>query len=274
MQQFNPLNEIRPSILATDLDGTFIPLVNNAANRADLLTLNRLLESNNINLIFVTGRPFPSVMRVMKSANLPLANWILCDVGTSIYRKANDNDYQAIEAYHQHLEAIVSKIPRQLVVDALHTNPDIGLQSEENQCPHKISYQCDAAKIDLVISAIDRMLERDFPVWQALASMDPFDGRGLIDILPYGASKAHGLLWLAQHAQLDPSAIIFAGDSGNDLAALTAGFRAIVVGNANPKIAQAVHQKLSQRNLNHRLYIAKRHATSGVLEGLQSFLNN
>ncbi len=274
MDQFNPLNAIRPSILATDLDGTLIPLDDHPVNQADLTTLAKLLKEHAMGLIFVTGRPYPSVMQVMQSANLPRPEWILCDVGTSIYQRDKEGNYQALVAYQNHLDTIAGDVSRQAVVKALHGQGGIQLQSADNQRAHKISYQCDAAIIDTVITAISHQLSQQLPSWHALASIDPFDGRGLIDILPAGASKAHGLLWLARHANIDPSGIIFSGDSGNDLAALTAGFRAIVVGNAASSVADSVEQQLGARNLSHRLYLAKNHATSGVLEGLQRFLKN
>jgi sucrose-6F-phosphate phosphohydrolase len=274
MDQFNPLNTIQPAILATDLDGTLIPLDGHPTNQADLITLSQVLKDNNITLIFVTGRPFPSVMRVMQSAALPQPKWILCDVGTSIYQRDNEDNFQPLQAYQNHLDEIVPNVTRETVVEALHAHRDIELQATENQRPHKISYQCDAATIDSTIAAIDQRLDEQFPTWQALASVDPFDGRGLIDILPAGASKAHGLLWLAQQANMDPSSIVFSGDSGNDLAALTAGFRAIVVGNASTEVVHAVQQTLTARNLSQRLHVAKSHATSGVLEGLHAFLRS
>jgi HAD superfamily hydrolase (TIGR01484 family) len=274
MDQFNPLNEIRPSILATDLDGTLIPLDGHPANQADLITLAKLLQEHAMGLIFVTGRPYPSVMQVMQSAKLPHPEWILCDVGTSIYERDKTGNYQLLHAYQDHLDTIAGNVSRQAVVEALAGQVDIELQSTDNQRPHKISYQCDAAVIDDAISAISDRLNEQLPTWHALSSVDPFDGRGLIDILPAGASKAHGLLWLAQHANMDPSAIIFSGDSGNDLAALTAGFRAIVVGNAAPSVVAEVKQQLGARKLSHRLYLAKNDASSGVLQGLHHFLNN
>ena len=271
MDQFNPISEIRPSILATDLDGTLIPLDGNAANQADLKTLDDWLSEHDCSLIFVTGRPFPSVQSVMQSAALPIPQWILCDVGTSIYQAQSGNHYQPVVAYSQHLDTIVADAPRAIVEEALRQHQSIELQSADNQRPHKISYQCDVRNMEAAMDALIADLKNNFPAWQAMASVDPFDGRGLIDILPAGASKAHGILWLAEYAQLDPSAIVYAGDSGNDLAALTAGFRAIVVSNADESVKTAVTQALAARKLTHRLHLAKNPATSGVLEGLKVF---
>ena len=65
--------------------------------------------------------------------------------------------------------------------------------------------------------------------------------------------------------------IVFAGDSGNDLAALTAGYRAILVGNADRSLAHQALQAHQQSNWSDRLYLAREKATSGVLEGCRWF---
>jgi hypothetical protein len=60
-------------------------------------------------------------------------------------------------------------------------------------------------------------------------------GNGLIDLLPTNVSKAHALAWWVDHARMMPDSIVFASDSGKELAALTAGYRAILVGKHRQK---------------------------------------
>jgi hydroxymethylpyrimidine pyrophosphatase-like HAD family hydrolase len=95
--------------------------------------------------------------------------------------------------------------------------------------------------------------------------------RGLIDVLPIGVSKAYALLWLSSHADFSPDEVIYSGDSGNDYAAMVSGFRTIIVGNGTPDLINKVKQKLKQRNLTERLFIAEGEATTGVLEGCRHF---
>ena len=68
-----------------------------------------------------------------------------------------------------------------------------------------------------------------------------------------------------------PEGIVFAGDSGNDYAALTAGFRAILVGNAHQELAERVAEHHRRGGHSDRLYLAREHATAGVLEGCRRF---
>ena len=84
-------------------------------------------------------------------------------------------------------------------------------------------------------------------------------------------SKAHALEWWVQYVRLNREAIVFAGDSGNDLAALVAGYRTIVVGNADRQLARQVHDAHHEAGWNNRLCLARGRATSGVLEGCRWF---
>ena len=115
------------------------------------------------------------------------------------------------------------------------------------------------------------MLESMSAVWRVISSVDPFNGNGLIDLLPAGVSKAYALDWWIRHRHTDAQHVVFAGDSGNALAALTAGYRAIVVGNADPSVVSMAKKKHQQNGWNNRLYLATQRATSGVLEGCRWF---
>ena len=47
-------------VLATDLDGTLIPLANNPSNKEDLCRLVSRLDEHKLGLVYVTGRHFSS----------------------------------------------------------------------------------------------------------------------------------------------------------------------------------------------------------------------
>ena len=64
-----------------------------------------------------------------------------------------------------------------------------------------------------------------------------------------------------QAPNLDPESVVTAGDTLNDLSMFTAGFQGIVVGGAEPALAEAV------RHLP-RTHIAAGEGCAGILEGL------
>ena len=129
-------------------------------------------------------------------------------------------------------------------------------RKQEKQGRFKLSFYAHAADLAQLVSRIQRDLDQAAAPYSIIHSVDPFNGDGLIDLLPAGVSKAHALSWWTKHTGRSPEDIVFAGDSGNDLAALTAGYRAIVVGNADRELAEQVrtaHQKAGWKN---RLYVA------------------
>ena len=56
-----------------------------------------------------------------------------------------------------------------------------------------------------------------------------------------------------------------------DWAALVAGYRVIVVANADPELACRVDEYHTDRQWEGRLYLARGPATSGVYEGCRAF---
>ena len=107
-----------------------------------------------------------------------------------------------------------------------------------------------------------------------ICSTDPFNGDGLIDILPAGVSKAFALNWLLKQENAASSEAVFAGDSGNDYAAMIGGFNTIVVGNASEDLRLKVTDFFEQQKCDVDLYCARSKATSAVLEGVEHFIAN
>ena len=72
--------------------------------------------------------------------------------------------------------------------------------------------------------------------------------------------------------------MVFAGDSGNDLDALTSGLQAILVKNSAPEVQKTARQELEEQGRTGCLYIAEGglkgmngNYAAGVLEGLVHF---
>ncbi len=258
-------------VLATDLDGTLIPLDDNRQNEADLKAVASYLSMHHMLLTFVTGRHFESVSHARQQYGLPLPNWIICDVGTSIFERQPSGEFAAVEAYQEHLGQLIASLPIRELESRLRFVDGLRIQEPEKQGRFKLSYYADASRLSELVGATERELERDDAPYSIIHSVDPFTGDGLIDLLPAGVSKAYALAWWTEYVELNPTAIIFAGDSGNDLAALTAGYRAIVVGNADRSLARQVTQLHREQGWKDRLLLASNSATSGVLEGLRWF---
>jgi sucrose-6F-phosphate phosphohydrolase len=270
MKHFNPQHQIKPRVLATDLDGTLIPLQQSRAHADCLIELCNKHENQHFSLIFATGRHFESVIQAVAEHALPAPEWIVCDVGTAIYKRIGD-DYVHFIPYESHLSDRTQGSNRTTVETLLADIDGLEPQPPAHQQRFKISYQSDSDQVGALVQVINARLAEAALPYTCMGSIDPFQHCGLFDVLPREVSKAYALIWLAAHADFTPDEVIYSGDSGNDLAALTCGFRAIVVANASQGLVQKVRISLAARNLQDCLYHAKGEATSGVLEGCQYF---
>jgi HAD superfamily hydrolase (TIGR01484 family) len=257
-------------VLATDLDGTLIPLEGNDQNRCDLETLAAQLDEHNLGLIFVTGRHFQSVSEAIEQFQLPTPQWIICDVGTSIFQRVGE-DFRAVDLYQSYQAKIVASMPISELRDRLSRVDGLRLQEQVKQGRFKLSYYVEAAELNGLLNTVQQILLDTTAPYSIIHSIDPFNGDGLIDLLPTSISKSHAIAWWVEHVGLTDDAVIFAGDSGNDFAALTAGYRAIIVGNADRELAEQVAIRHQDADWTDRLYLARNSATSGVLEGCRWF---
>ncbi len=258
-------------VLATDLDGTLIPMDSDQQNQSDLRVLATWLDDLGITLMFVTGRHFKSATAAMQEFQLPQPDWLICDVGTSIYQRQAVGPFELIAAYQEHLDRIISPLPIFELRRRLEPLDGLRLQEEEKQGRFKLSFYADAEQLNDLVGRIQCEVDRANAPYSIIHSIDPFTKDGLIDLLPASVSKAYALEWWVKQARFRPDAIVFAGDSGNDLAALTAGYRSIVVGNADRAIAQLAADAHRKSGWKNRLCLARGKATSGVLEGCRWF---
>ncbi|TWT59015.1 Mannosylfructose-phosphate phosphatase [Thalassoglobus neptunius] len=264
----NRSHESGKQILATDLDGTLIPLDGRAAHVEDLQTLAEALRENGVPICFASGRHFEIILDAIATYRLPTPDWIICDVGTTILSRS-DERYAVEEAYRQHLQDLMGNSSFHDIQQSLNELGELRLQEEEKQGEFKLSFYTDATSLSATVEKVrDRL--GDTPV-SLIDSVDPFTGDGLIDLLPAGTSKAYALNWWADAQGVAAEEIVYAGDSGNDLAAFQAGFRSIVVRNAPDWLADEVARHHASNNWTDRFYRAESDATSGVFEGCRHF---
>ncbi len=260
------------NVLASDMDGTFIPLEGNQENRRDLEQLTDELQRHEVELVYVTGRHYELVLDAIQAYSLPNPRWLICDVGTSIYESPVASDHQLLQAYVTQLKDLVGEFDVAKLADLFSGIDALRLQEPQKQGQFKLSYYCDADLLDEISKRLSQLLDQGDAPYRIIASVDPFTGDGLVDCLPRGVSKAHALSWWVKHAGHDCERVVFAGDSGNDLAALTAGYRSIVVGNADRSVAEQASRAHQMAGWTDRLFIAAKPATSGVLQGLRHFI--
>ncbi len=265
--------------LATDLDGTLIPLPGRARHRWALARLAFLLSRDHVPFLFATGRHFASAHRAIGEFGLPVPRWIVCNVGTDIFESDGRGGYRRLEAFQEHLHQFTAGGTTREVREALGAIPGLILQEEEALGPFKLSFYAEVERLEAQRAEVAGRLRALGLRYDAIASIDPGHGIALLDLLPEGVHKAHAVCWLADHAGYRPDHVIYAGDSGNDFAALVQGFRGILVGNASPGLAERVREHLARSAAAEgagkppeggfcgAVYEATEGATAGVLEG-------
>jgi phosphoserine phosphatase len=114
---------------------------------------------------------------------------------------------------------------------------------------------------------------------ELIHSVDETNGVGLLDVLPASGTKWHAIRFLMNRLGVGSDRTIVAGDSGNDLDALTGGLKAVLVRNATDRVRAEAIRLAETRGERDRLYIAQGgflgmngNYAAGVLEGVVYFL--
>lgn len=273
------------TLLATDLDGTVIPPEGADLDDSDggVRAFRDAVEAprrapNGITLAYVTGRHLAFALEGIAGAGLPAPDLLACDVGTSVYRprsgdlSADPGTWRPDSAYKARMREALGGVDASEIRHTLTKSvPDLVLQEAEKQAEFKVSYYAPGPpRLDELVDAVRAQLAGIAPV-ALVASVDPADGRGLIDVLPRGVAKHRALSFMRAELGITPDATLYAGDSGNDRAALLSGVLAVLVGNAPRALARDLTDAAQARGLGERLYLASAPFAHGVLEGCRHF---
>ncbi|MBO8085349.1 HAD-IIB family hydrolase [Marichromatium sp. AB32] len=264
-----------PLLLCTDLDRTLIPNGAEPESPAARPWFRRLAALPEVTLAYVSGRHRALVEAAIADYDLPMPDYVVGDVGTSIHG-LDGGDWQPIVEWQRLIGAdwggTHAAALRPLFADIAELSP----QPDDRQGPFKLSYFTPA---QLDVEALrarmrERLEARDIRaslVW----SVDEAAGCGLLDLLPANATKYHAVEFLMQRLGRDVATTVFAGDSGNDLEVLISAIPAVLVANAHPEVRAEARQGCADPA---RLYCARGgwqglngHYAAGILEGVAHF---
>lgn len=258
-------------LIAADMDGTVIPLEDTAERRAEVETLRQALEArDDLTLAYVTGRDLGLVEAGIERFGLPHPDMVAADVGTSLFHRASDGSYHPDPDYEALMREAMGGVRSDVIRAALSGDPEMELQPESAQGPFKTSYfvSLRAAREGLLDRVRTRLEEAGARV-SLVYSVDSLKGVGLLDILPAGIAKDAAVAFLRDHAAVPRDHLVYAGDSGNDRAAMLAGYRVVIVGNAPEPLKRTLRQEAERKGVGATLYFARAPYAAGVLEGLR-----
>ncbi len=265
-------------LLCSDLDRTILPNGSQEESPQARPLLRALVRRPEIILAYVSGRHKGLLLEAIDTYALPVPDYAIGDVGTTIYEIRGDT-WRPWQAWAEEI-APDWKGKRHDELAALFTDIDaLALQEPEKQNTFKLSYYAPEA-IDRA-ALLSRMRERLVAhgvraslIW----SIDEAAHTGLLDVLPERATKVHAIRFLMARKGISERRVVFAGDSGNDLPVLTSGLQAVLVANARDEVRDEARQVVRAKGISERLYLAKGgflgmngNYAAGVLEGLAHF---
>ena len=264
-------------LLATDLDRTLLP--NGPMPRDDgLEILFEALKTVPHLLVYVTGRNLNLVYEAQKEYNIPTPDYLIAEVGTSMFHKEGDNLVPETR-WIEYIQSQEHNWNRERITTAIGTENNLTPQEEWKQNPFKISYYLPSnSEKEGALGHIAQALASIGVVADVLFSIDPLkDNIGLIDVLPKTATKATAVEFLRKQEGFTKDNTLYAGDSGNDILPLSHCYRSVLVKNAPEEVKDLVTKRVAENGCSNTLYIAtgvppqNGNYASGILEGLRHF---
>lgn len=260
-------------LLCTDLDRTLIPNGSQPETPGVRALFSRFVDKGQVELVYVSGRHRALIEQAIDEYQLPLPEFAIADVGSTIYR-IEDGVWRQWKAWDEEIAGDWQGLSGEDLHGLLADIALLKLQEPEKQNLHKLSYYFPLeGDHQAVITEIEgRLKTRNIRV-NVIWSVDEADHIGLLDILPAGANKRHAITFLMHHEGYDDKRTVFAGDSGNDLDVLLSPIQSVLVANANDEVRAAVQQAAPEN-----IYVARGgflhmngYYSAGILEGVAHF---
>jgi sucrose-6F-phosphate phosphohydrolase len=258
-------------ILATDLDRTLLPNGTWDCDASAISLFNELTERHNTLVVYVTGRNLNLTENAIQQYGVRYPHFLCGDVGTTIRKYENDR-WHNDEGWVAHVKRSSPRWDAGGIKEAVANVDGMREQEDEHQNQFKQSYYVEHDKKDAVLQQVDVLVKDKFDE-VIVYSFDSQDGKGLLDFLPNSATKQTALEYVAEAKGVPIEEVVFCGDSGNDIFPLTAGFRGVLVRNADDQLVKKVKEAM-ERTPTLQAYFAKGgfmglsgYYTSGVIEG-------
>jgi sucrose-6-phosphatase len=266
-------------VLCTDLDRTVIPNGAQPESPEARPRLRRLAARPESTLVYVTGRHKALLEDAIRDYELPIPDYAIGDVGTTIYQ-VQEGEWRPWDAWSDEIAPDWQGHDPESLAELLLGLGDLQLQEPEKQNDFKLSYYAPTGtRPDALLAEIRERLAGHGIRASLIWSIDEAADCGLLDVLPAAANKLHAIRFLMREKGFSDTRTVFSGDSGNDLEVLVSGLQAVLVRNAPDEVREEALRRAAAAGRPERLYVARGgflgmngNYSAGVLEGLVHFL--
>ena len=237
-----------------------------------------LAKRPELTLAYVSGRHKGLLLEAIHEYDLPVPDYAIGDVGTTLY-EIHDDEWRPWQAWEEEIAPDWAGRRHDELAALFEDIGTLTLQEPEKQNTFKLSYYAPMdADHDALLAEMDARLKQ-FDIRASLIwSIDEARHIGLLDVLPRRATKYHAIRFLMARTGFDAGNTVFAGDSGNDLPALTSGLQAVLIRNARKEVREEALRSAHEKGISERLYLARGNFldmngnyAAGVLEGLAHY---
>lgn len=266
-------------LICTDLDRTLIANGPQSESPGARQHFSALVAHPEVTLAYVSGRHRALVEQAITNYCLPIPDFVVGDVGTTIYHVGPELDWQRQHDWEQEIAKDWAGLTHADLKELLHDLPDLRVQGPAKQNDYKLSYYVPLSSDRPALSAVIRhRLKTKGVTANLIWSVDEPAGVGLLDVLPARASKYHALESLIKNHGFGYENTVFCGDSGNDIEVLASPIPAVLVANSQPDVRELARRLSDEMGYGERLYIARGNFmgmngnySAGMLEGIAHY---
>jgi hypothetical protein len=265
-------------LICTDLDRTLLPNGPQPESPTARPRFHMLAARPEVSIAYVTGRHRELVREAIDEYDIPIPDFLIGDVGTTIYHVADDWTPRG-DWSHQIAASWNGQGP-EVLASLLQDIDGLLIQEAAKQGPCKLSYYTpeDWDRTQL-LPVIEQRLKDNEIAANLIWSLDEHTGTGLLDVLPATASKHSAIEFLMRQEGFTQANTVCSGDSGNDLAMLTGPLQATLVANATAEVRADAEAMAEAAGTQSLLYQARGdfrgmngYYSAGILEGVAHYL--
>ncbi len=255
---------IEQYLLCTDLDRTLIPNGPQPESKDARLYFANLVSQPSVKLAYVSGRDLKLVEDAIIEFSLPIPDFIIGDVGSTIYKQHSGAKWHKLEQWDNKIAQDWGQYTNEELQSILKDISALRPQESDKQNTYKLSYYLPLEiNKEKILAEVRQILDGIGVKASLIWSIDELAETGLLDILPARASKLHAIEALIEIEGFDTANTVFSGDSGNDIEVLSSQIKSTLVANSQAEVRELAIQLSKKNGYQAELYLAK-----GKLEGL------